>query len=297
MTPLQLVRHWGEMIRFSHSIFALPFAVVGMMLAARSFPGGLPMPGQVGLILVCMVTARSFAMTFNRLADALHDARNPRTAGRHLPAGVIRRGQAWAFLAACGVLFVAGCAGFLAYGNVWPIALAVPVLAVLAGYSYTKRFTSLSHFILGACIALSPVAAWLAINPATLGWPAVLLMAATACWIAGFDIIYACQDIEVDRREGLFSLPARLGPGGALWVSRLAHGVTVICLAWLGWLLGLGPLYWAGVAIVAALLAIEQSLVRPTDFSRVNLAFFTVNGVVSIVFAATTIADLFVGRA
>jgi 4-hydroxybenzoate polyprenyltransferase len=258
---------------------------------SRALPGGVPAWGQVGLIILCMIAARSFAMTFNRLADAEIDARNPRTAGRPLQTGRIARKAAWAMLLAAGGAFLAGCAGFLAYGNPWPLRLALPVLVFLALYSYTKRFTSLSHFVLGAALAIAPAATWLAINPATIGLATLLLSAAVVLWVAGFDIIYACQDIEVDRREGLFSLPARRGPRFALWVSRACHFLTILLLASLGRLARLGGPYWIGLGMVAILLVFEQSLVRPNNFSRVTLAFFNVNGCVSLFFAAAVVAD------
>lgn len=295
MSVAASVRTWGEMIKFSHSIFALPFAVFSMMLAGRTLPGGVPSWGQVGLIVICMVAARSFAMTFNRIADAGLDARNPRTAGRPIPAGKISSSQAWLFTLASAVVFGAGCAGFLCYSNRWPIALSVPVLGLLAGYSYAKRVTSAAHAVLGIAIGFAPLAAWIAINPATLGWPAMVLSAAVALWIAGFDLIYACQDIEVDRRDGLFSVPARFGAGAALWFSRACHLGTVGLLVWLGRSEHLGWLYFGGVAAAAILLVVEQSLVRADDLSRVNLAFFTMNGVVSVVFAICGVADVLTG--
>lgn len=288
------VRTWGEMVKFSHSVFALPFALIAMLLAGRGLPAGRPAWGQIGLIVACMVAARSFAMTFNRLVDQALDARNPRTAGRPLVRGALSRGAAWAFLVGAAGLFVAACAGFLWYSNPWPMRLCVPVLAYLAFYSYSKRFTTLAHFVLGTSIAMAPPAAWLAIAPSGLGWSAFVLAGAVATWIAGFDIIYACQDIAVDWREGLHSLPARLGPAAALWVSRGCHVVSAVLLVWLGRLEGLGVAYWVGVGVVAVLLAVEQSLVRADDFSKVNLAFFTVNGVVSGVFAVAVVVDLLV---
>ncbi len=292
MTLARTVRTWGEMIKFSHSIFALPFALIAMMLAARGLPDGRPAWGQIALIVGCMIAARSFAMTFNRIADAAIDARNPRTANRPIPAGSITRRQAWAVMLVAALCFVGLCAGFLAYDNRWPLILCVPVLALLASYSYAKRFTSTAHFILGAAIGFAPLAAWIAINPTTLGLPAVLLAVAVMLWIAGFDLIYACQDIEVDRRDGLFSIPSRLGAAAALALSRSCHIAAVALLAFLGRSEQLGPIYYAGLVAVALLLIAEQSVVRPSDFSRVNLAFFTINGIVSVVFAAAAITDI-----
>ncbi len=284
------VRTWGEMIKFTHSVFALPFALLATFLAARP---GRPAAGQLGLIVLCMVAARSAAMTFNRLVDAGLDARNPRTADRALPRGRVTRPAAWGFfLAACG-LFLVGCWGFgWAYANPWPARLALPVLAVLCVYSFTKRWTPWSHVILGAGIALAPVAAWIAIRPETLGPPAWLLMAAVTFWIGGFDLIYACQDIDFDRAAGLHSVPAWLGVAAALWLARGFHVVAVAALVAVGWTGGLGALYFIGVGVAAALLAIENAIVHPQDLSRVNVAFFTVNGVVGLVLGALGILDV-----
>lgn len=280
------------MIRFSHSIFALPFALIATFLAARHQPGGLPTAGQLGLILVCMVAARGFAMTFNRIADLRIDARNPRTASRPLQTGRISLTQAWFFTIATAAAFVAACGGFrLVYENAWPLWLAAPTLAWLAGYSYAKRITALAHFVLGAGIAFAPTAAWIAVAPASLGWPALLLTGVVLFWIAGFDIIYACQDVEVDRREGLFSIPAKLGVAAALRVSRACHVVTVALLIALGFAVGYGWIYWAGVGVTAVLLASEQAVVKPHDLSRVNLAFFTLNGCVSLFLAIAAVSD------
>ena len=292
------VRTWGEMIKFSHSIFALPFALMAVFLAGRHVPGvGRPLAGQIVLVVVCMVAARSVAMTFNRIADAQIDARNPRTAGRPLPAGRLTAAAAYGFLLLAMVTFGVGCLGFHRfYGNTWPILLGGPVLAYLCVYSYTKRFTRWSHLFLGSAIALSPVAAWLAIHPASLGWTAGLLAGAVTCWIAGFDIIYACQDLEVDRREGLHSLPARLGPARALWIARGCHVLTVLLLVAVAATAHLGWVYLSGVVIAAGLLTVENSLVKPDDFSRVNLAFFTVNGIVSVALGALTLTDILTHR-
>ena len=291
---LGTVRVWGEAIKFSHSIFALPFAVMAVFLAGRDIPGrGHPSIGQLVLVVICMVAARSVAMTFNRIVDAGIDARNPRTAGRAIPAGLISRHAATMFLVLAMGVFGAGCLGFRAYyGNEWPLWLGGPVLLLLCGYSYAKRFTQWSHFYLGSAIALSPPAAWVAIHPDSLGWPALVLMAAVACWIAGFDIIYACQDIDVDRRDGLFSLPSRSGPRRALAVARACHAATVALLLVLGAVAGLGWIYLSGVALVAVLLVVENSLVHPDDYSRVNVAFFTVNGLVSLGLGVLAVADI-----
>ncbi len=293
-TPVAALRTWAEMIKLSHSVFALPFAVLSTFLAARSMtPPRLPGLADLALIVVCMVGARSAAMTFNRIVDAAIDARNPRTAIRALPRGLISPRAAWLFfLASCGV-FLLGCAGFLYVdGNAWPIALAIPVLLVLCAYSWTKRFTRCSHLILGAAIAMAPVAAWIAISPQTLGAPAGFLMLAVACWIAGFDVIYACQDADFDRSVGLFSIPSRIGVGRALWIARGLHVVTTAALVATGLTAGLTAPYWIGVGCVVLLLVIENAIVSPTDLSRVNLAFFTVNGVVGLVLGGLGVLDV-----
>lgn len=287
---LRSVRTWADMIKFAHSVFALPFALLATFLAARP---ELPTLPQVALILVCMVAARSAAMTFNRLVDAEIDRRNPRTALRAIPAGTIAFRAAWLFFAASAVAFVIGCAGFWwIEENAWPLRLSLPTLALVCFYSYTKRFTRLSHLVLGAAIAFAPVAAWIAIEPATLGAPAWLLMAAVMFWIAGFDIIYACQDVDFDRDAGLYSLPARLGIGRALWVARGFHAITTVALVGVGFSAQLGAFYYTGVACVAALLVVENALVSPRDLSRVNIAFFTVNGVVGILLGVLGILDV-----
>ena len=290
---------YGELVKFAHSVFALPFALMATFLASRaaSHAGDraqvYPSLVQLGLIVACMVSARTAAMSFNRLADQTLDARNPRTAGRPLPSGSIARSQAIGLLAGSAVAFVLACAGFWWTQHNWiPVVCSLPVLGYLCFYSYTKRFTKWSHFVLGSGIAISPAAAWLAIHPASIGWPALLLVGTVTLWIGGFDIIYACQDIDFDRQAGLHSLPARLGPAGALWIARLAHAAVVALLAGLAVAAGLGGLYLAGVGIVALLLLIENGIVHPNDYSRVNLAFFTINGCISLLLAGLTIADV-----
>jgi len=281
---------WAEMIRLEHSVFALPFALLATFLAARPHR---PSATQLTLILVCMVAARSAAMTFNRLVDADLDARNPRTAGRALPRGLITPRAAWGFFLAACLLFFGGCAGFWLWcHNPWPLRLAGPVLAWLLLYSYTKRFTAWSHLVLGVALALSPIAAWLAINPATLGAAAWLLLVAVSFWVAGFDIIYACQDVDFDRTHRLHSLPARFGLARALWLARGCHVLTVVALVGVGRAAALGTLYFAGVGCVALLLAVENALVRPNDLRRVNVAFFTVNGFVGLVLGLLGILDI-----
>ena len=287
------IRTWAEMIKFSHSVFALPFALMAAFLAARNLDGrAWPYPGQLGLIIVCMVSGRSVAMTFNRIIDAAIDAGNPRTAGRPLPSGRITRTAAWTMLGLAAITFGVGCLGFhLFFGNTWPILLSGPVLLYLCAYSFTKRFTRWSHYYLGAALALAPLAAWIAVDPPSVGYPALLLVVAVLFWVAGFDVIYACQDIEFDRRDGLHSLPSKLGPATALWIARGSHLLAVLALVGVGFLARLGTIYAIGVAVAAILLCVENAMVRPGHYKHVGMAFFTVNGVVSIVLAGSAIAD------
>jgi 4-hydroxybenzoate polyprenyltransferase len=280
-----------EMIKFSHTLFALPFAVLGGVLAARG-PEGWHGRVQdwIGIVL-CMATARSAAMAFNRLADRELDAQNPRTAARHLPAGRLTARAVWIFTLANALGFIASTLLFLP--NRWPLILSVPVLLWLLGYSYTKRFTSLAHFWLGGALMLAPVAAWIALR-GDLAWPPVFLGLAVLFWVAGFDIIYACQDEAFDRAHGLRSIPQRLGIPGALRLAAACHVVMVLMLVALGYSYPLGTIYFAGVAAVAVLLVYEHALVRPDDLSRVNVAFFQVNIAVSVGLLAFGVMDLIV---
>jgi len=267
-----------EMIKFEHSVFALPFALVGTLLAARE-GGGLPTWRQILWIVVAMVGARSAAMTINRIADVEYDRRNPRTANRALPAGELSLGFAWAFTLAASALLV------LAAWQLNPLALKLsPVaLAVLFFYSYTKRFTSWAHFVLGFCLGMSPAAAWIAIR-GSLDWRMLILCAAVTLWVGGFDVLYACQDVEFDKTAGLYSIPKRFGIAGALVIARTMHVLVVCLLAWLAWSFHLAWPAWAGIGVVAALLAYEHSLVKANDLSKINAAFFTVNGYISLLF-------------
>jgi 4-hydroxybenzoate polyprenyltransferase len=299
---LDTARHYLSLIRFSHTIFALPFALLSALMAWRlptwawadmetmpQLAGPPPAFGwrQLLGILLCMITARSAAMAFNRLADQRLDAINPRTAGRHLPAGILSTAPVTAFAAACGLAFIASTLLFLP--NRLPLYLAVPVLVFLMGYSYAKRFTPLAHFWLGAALALSPVAAWIAIRGETVLkfphdiLPPLVLGGAVLAWVAGFDIIYACQDVDHDRQEKLHSIPVRLGVAGALRLAAVCHFATIVLLACLPLVYPpLGWIYWIGVAAVACLLAYEHALVRPNDLARVNTAFFNVNAIISL---------------
>ena len=277
-----------EMIKFEHSIFALPFALTGALLAFRQ--SGFS-AGAVGskLVWIClaMVGARSAAMAFNRLVDTAIDARNPRTKMRHLPTGVLSRGFTWTFVAASCVLFL------VAAGALNPLCLRLAPLALAAVflYSFTKRFTAFSHIVLGFCLGIAPAAAWIAVL-GSLDPRILWLTAAVTFWTAGFDVIYSCQDYDFDCSEGLFSIPRRMGIAGALYVARGLHLLMVICLLALVRSLHLGVLALAGVAAVLVLLIYEHSLVKPHDFSRVNAAFFTMNGYVSVLFFLFWAADI-----
>jgi len=292
------LRHFLELIRFSHTIFALPFALLAAVMAWQLAPFRWQ---QLVGILFCMVTARSFAMAVNRLADRRLDAENPRTAGRHLPAGIVSISSVRLFAAASAGGFIASTVLFLP--NRLPLYLSVPVLAFLAGYSYAKRFMALAHFWLGAALALSPVAAWIAIrggavlaDPTDL-WPALVLGGAVLTWVAGFDVIYACQDHEADTRSGLHSVPVRVGIPTALRLAAACHLATIALLACLPLVYPLlGWVYWSGIVAVAVLLVYEHSIVRPDDLSRVNLAFFRVNAVISLGLFAVATLDLVLRR-
>ncbi len=285
-----------ELIRFSHTLFALPFALLAAAMAwsanFRAEPR-VPFRWQDLLgILVCMATARSAAMAFNRLADRRLDALNPRTRTRHLPAGLLSAGSVVLFTVACSVGFVAGTLLFLPRNPI-PLYASLPVLMFLFSYSYAKRFTAFSHFWLGAALMLAPVAAWVAIR-AEAAWPPVVLGAAVLLWVAGFDMIYACQDFEFDVRMRLRSVPAMLGVGAALRLAALCHFLMVGLLLALPLVYdGFDGIYLAGVAAIGALLIYEHLLVRPDDLSRVNRAFFHVNAVVSIGLLVVGVVDLF----
>jgi len=277
-----------DMIKFEHSIFALPFALTGALLAWRD--SGFHIAGlawRFVWILIAMVTARSAAMAFNRILDADIDARNRRTAARHLPARLLSVQFAWGFTAISSLLFLVAARqlGF------WCLVLAPLVLAMLFFYSFSKRFTLFSHLILGFCLGMAPAAAWIAMR-GTLDARILWLTAAVMFWTAGFDVIYACQDFEFDCTEGLHSIPKRFGVGGALMIARLLHVAMIASLIALAVSFRLGPLSVAGIAAVVLLLIYEHGLVKPHDLSRVNAAFFTVNGYVSLLFFAFWAADI-----
>jgi 4-hydroxybenzoate polyprenyltransferase len=272
------------MIKFEHTIFALPFALSSALVAAH----GLPAWRTLGWILAAMVGARSAAMGFNRIADAKLDAMNPRTSERALPKGLVSVEAAWVLTAvsAAVLVFAAHMLNRLAF-ELSPVALAV-----IVGYSYSKRFTTLSHLWLGLCLGIAPVGAWIAVT-GRIGFPPMVLSAAVMLWTAGFDIIYALQDLDFDQRTGIYSLPAKIGPGKSLIVSRAFHAGMVAMLVWFGLLTGRGAAYYAGVALMAAFLIYEHSLVSAKDTSRVNAAFFTMNGCVSIAMLAFVAVDVF----
>ena len=281
-----------DMIRFEHSVFALPFALTGALLAWRDEAGHRAVStGRLVETLLwiaaAMVCARSAAMGFNRLVDARIDARNPRTRMRHLPTGRLSRGFAWAFVAGASALFVAAAAQL----NRLCLELSPVALAVVFFYSFTKRFTSLAHLVLGFSLGIAPAAAWIAVR-GSLDPRILWLTAAVTCWTAGFDVIYSCQDYEFDCAERLFSLPRALGIARSLRVAQALHAAMVICLLVLVRNLHLGALSLAGVAAIAGLLVYEHSLVKPNDLSKVNAAFFTMNGWVSVLFLVFWAADI-----
>ncbi len=281
-----------DMIKFEHSVFALPFALTGALLAWRD--GGFHisgLPWRFLWIVVAMVAARSAAMTFNRILDAGIDGRNKRTAQRHLPAGFLSTRFAWGFTAASILVFVwaARELGF------WCFVLSPVALAILFFYSFCKRFTLWSHLILGFCLGMAPAAAWIAMRGA-LDARILWLTGAVMFWTAGFDVIYACQDFEFDCAEGLCSIPRKFGVARALQIAKLLHVAMIVCLIALVTCFQLGALSLLGVAAVVALLSYEHSLVKPTDLSRVDAAFFTVNGYVSVLFFLFWAADILLGR-
>ncbi|HOJ13164.1 MAG TPA: UbiA-like polyprenyltransferase [Deltaproteobacteria bacterium] len=279
---LSRIRTYGRMIKFSHTVFALPFALSAAVLVHQERP---LTPATVFWILVAMVSARSAAMGFNRIADADLDARNPRTANREIPLGVISRRWAGAFVAVSAALFV-GAAAMLSR---LCFVLSIPVLAVLFAYSYTKRFTWLSHIVLGFAIGMAPTAVWVAAS-GTITFRICVMSVALLTYIAGFDILYACQDVDFDRREGLHSIPQRFGIQGALKISRLLHAVSVACLAGMYELFSLHVVYLFFVAAIAVLFVVEHLLVRKDDLSRIDIAFFNVNSAISVLVLAAIVA-------
>ena len=273
-----------DAIKFEHTVFALPFAYIAMVLAAGGWPGGW----TLGWVTAAMIGARTCAMATNRVVDRLIDARNPRTAGRHLPTGALAVWELRLFAAAGAALM------FLAAFMLNPLCLALAPLALvfLVGYSYTKRFTWTSHWILGFTDGIAAAGGWIAVRGA-FDAPAFVLWFTLTVWIAGFDVLYACQDVDVDRAQGLHSVPARFGIAAALVTARVNHLLTAVALALLGWLAGLGLLYWAGWLAVLGLLAYEHALVSPRDLSRLDLAFFNVNGYIAVIVLVAVCAGLY----
>jgi len=280
---LQKIRIFMEMVKFSHTVFALPFAFTGAVLAA----GGLPTLYQIFWIVMAMVGARTAAMGLNRVIDADIDAENPRTRSRAIPAGLIGKGGVAVFILLALALML-----YAAYRlNTLCLYLSPVAIFFLLLYSYCKRFTSLAHIVLGICLAGAPVGAWIAIR-GSVGLPAILLGLAVLFWVAGFDILYALQDLEFDRRRGLHSIPVRLGVSGSLWTARLFHTVMVALLLLLGFQLGLGALYGFGLAAVAGMLLYEHWLLRGGDLDKIDAAFLNMNGYISVTIFAFTLLDV-----
>jgi 4-hydroxybenzoate polyprenyltransferase len=286
---LAITREYLDLVKFHHTLFALPFALLGGALAAWGPDGWRGRIQDWAGILLCMALARTSAMAFNRLVDRHYDALNPRTSGRHLPAGRLKAQSVMILTAMCVGGFIASTLLFLP--NRWPLILSIPVILWLLGYSYTKRFTVLAHFWLGASLSLAPLAAWIALR-AQVAWPPVLLAAAVLCWVSGFDIIYACQDVEFDRSAGLKSIPAWVGVPTALHLAAVCHAAMIVFLLGLGLTYPLGRIYYVGNAAVGGLLLYEHALVSPKDLSRVNLAFFYVNVIISVGILCFGLADL-----
>ncbi|HEX8521401.1 MAG TPA: UbiA-like polyprenyltransferase [Tepidisphaeraceae bacterium] len=276
-------------IKIAHTVFAMPFALLASFLAAR----GVPPIGVLALIVVCMVTARTVAMSANRLLDAELDRRNPRTARRAVPSGQLSRTFMRAMLLLCAAAFVGATSLFgLIYHNWLPLIFSLPVLLYLNGYPLMKRFTRLCHYYLGLALGLAPICAWIAVS-GRVELPALIMAAAVLCWTAGFDIIYACQDYDSDRQTGVVSVPSRCGISRALWISRLTHVLSATLLIALGLSSPLlGPIYFIGAGLAIALLIVEHSLVKANDLSKVSLAFFTVNGIISLLLGCLGILDV-----
>lgn len=284
---LQKITIFMEMIKFSHTIFALPFALSGALLAIRGLPGAR----QLLFIILAMVGARTAAMAMNRLIDADIDAKNPRTASRAIPAGLLSKGAVFgAIILSVGLLLWSAAMLNPLCLKLSPIALGFLVL-----YSYCKRFTALAHIVLGLCLAAAPIGAWVALT-GKIELPAIVLGLIVLFWVSAFDMLYALQDLEYDRSVGLHSIPVALGVNGSLWLSRLFHLITVGLLVWLIVLLGLEPWFWAGSAVMAAMLLYEHWLLRGGDLTKLDAAFFTMNGYISLTFLAATAADVFLGR-
>src|ERR1700693_902809 len=285
------VRTTLKMIKCEHSVFALPFALMGALLAGRYAGPGWPTWRQLGWIVVGMVGARSAAMTMNRIADLDYDRRNPRTAGRPLVTGALSLQFAWLFTIISSAILILAAWRL----NSLALILSAVVLVVLFGYSYTKRFTTWSHLVLGFCLGMAPAAAWIAVA-GSLDWRMIVLCAAVTLWVAGFDVLYALQDIEFDRQAGLYSIPKKFGIRGALTMARTMHVLMLALLVFEVWSFALPWPAWAGLVVVGALLAYEHSLVTPGDLSRINAAFFTVNGYISMLLLLSWGAAIWVSQ-
>jgi 4-hydroxybenzoate polyprenyltransferase len=296
------IRSYLSLIKFSHTIFAMPFALIGFCLAAReplmnwikhtntgSGAEARPLWMIFSLVILCMVFARSAAMAFNRYLDRSIDAKNPRTAVREIPAGVITPGNALIFTIISCALFITCCALI----NTLCFYLSPVALAIVLGYSYTKRFTALCHLVLGLGLSLAPIGAWLAVT-AKFEWLPLFFSVTVLFWVSGFDIIYSLQDEEFDRSQKLYSMPAWLGKKSALRVSGILHVITALSVLTAGWYGNFGTLYWVGAGLFIGFLIYQHLLVKPDDLSKVNIAFMTTNGMASVVFAVLAIADLFI---
>jgi len=283
-------------IKISHTVFAMPWAVLATVMAwqrAGGGGGGGAIGGKLAIVVVCMVAARTAAMASNRLLDAELDKQNPRTARRAIPSGTLSSRFVGAVMMLAAGLFIGATALFwLFYANVWPLVLSVPVLIFICAYPLLKRFSRLCHYYLGAALALAPVCAWIAVSGG-IAWPPVLMAAAVLCWTAGFDIIYACQDFESDCATGVLSVPAKCGIARALWISRATHVVSLGLLVALGMNAPeLAVLYFVGVACAAVLLIVEHALVKADDLSKVGLAFFAINGIISLLIGTLGVIDV-----
>jgi len=287
-TVVKNIRTTLEMIKIEHTLFALPFAFLGAVLGAR----GIPTPWQIVWITVAMVGARSTAMAFNRVADKDYDARNPRTRMRAIPAGTLSAGFVWAFTLIAATIFIVAAAML----NRLTLILSPVALASVVLYSYTKRWTLLSHLILGWCLAIAPTGAWIAVR-GTIDSPIPLLLSLVVMlWTAGFDVLYACQDYDFDRSEGLYSIPARFGVARSLWISRMLHAGAFVALVALYFVTNLGILALIGLVATGALLIYQHTLVRANDLSRLNAAFFTTNAFVSVILFLTFGSAVFFRR-
>jgi 4-hydroxybenzoate polyprenyltransferase len=282
------IRHLLEMIKFSHTIFAFPFALMGATLAALA-NGQPPSAAQIGWICMAMVGARNAAMGLNRIIDARIDAENPRTAGRQIPAGIISLKEAWIFVISSTLLLL------VAAWQLNPLCfyLSPLVLAFFILYAYCKRFTALAHIVLGICLAGAPLGAWIALR-STIEWPILVLALAVLVWVAGFDIFYALQDLDFDRKKGLHSIPVRLGEKGAILLGKILHGLMVGLLLLIPQGLPLGMIYYAGIGVISLMIAWEHHLVKPGDLSKLDAAFFNMNGYISVTIFCFTLTDVLI---